>query len=90
MTSALIPGVSKGRWRIVTQGSEHIWDLDEGTWVRHQRDGLNPMEIDERVQRLDSIFRWPQVGGTFYVVSGGRWHQSSTIRSITLIPKESP
>ena len=88
MTSAITPGVTTGRWRIVTQGSVHIWDLDEMTWVRHQQDGLNPMEIDEEVQHIRFVMRWPQVGSTFYVITNGRWHQSSTIRSIEPLPKD--
>lgn len=91
MTSAITPGVTRGKWRIITQGSEHIWDLDKRTWLRVQHDGLNPMpEIDNRERPLDSIMRWPVVGGTFYVVSGERWHQSSTIRAILPVEEESP
>ena len=79
----------KGAWRITTQGSVHIWNLDDMTWVRQQVDGLNPMAKDGKPVHLIEVVRWPEVGGTFYVLCSERpqamrheWHQSSTIRAI--------
>lgn len=90
------PG-STGRYKITTQGSEHLWDLDAMTWVRTQKDGWNPMpDKDGVVVRIEDVLRWPKVGSGFLVSCTTRpqqiraeWHQSSTIRSIEKIEEES-
>jgi hypothetical protein len=83
---------STGKWLIETQGSTHLWDLDEMTWVRTQRDGLNPMDYDGKTLPIIHVKRMPKVGDTFFVWTSdhaqafyGEWHQSSTIKSITKV-----
>ena len=85
---------STGKWRIVTQGSEHLWDLDERTWVRTQRSGLNRMSYDGKVRELHQIVVWPEVDGHFLVwcrehrhAVSPTWHRSSTIKSIEKVDK---
>lgn len=83
-----------GKWKIVTQGSEHVWDLDEMTWVRSQKSGLNPMHYDGKAMELQQVVVWPEVGGCFLVwcrevrhAVSPTWHRSSTIKSIEKVDK---
>lgn len=77
-----------GKFLITTQGSQHIWDNDERTWTRLQRDGLNKMDHDGRKVRIQRVKRFPKVGGVFYIWFEDQWHQSSTIRKIERITDE--
>jgi hypothetical protein len=81
---------NRGRWRITTQGSEHVWDLDAMTATRHHVDGLNPFPIDDRTMHNVTVHRWPVVGDVFQIEYTEQPQsmrterlQSSTIRSIT-------
>jgi hypothetical protein len=81
---------AKGKYLITTQGSQHLWDMDQEpwTWVRMQKDGLNPMYFDERTQYIRIIEAMPAVGGTFRIwwseTPDGMvtWHISSIIVKI--------
>ena len=82
---------STGRWLVRTRGSEHLFDLDNGTYRRTPGSGHGRFPHDGHTVRLTSVERWPQVGGTFFIWVDDHehpdliehWHQSSTIRSIT-------
>jgi hypothetical protein len=83
----------EGRWLVVTQGSEHLFDFENGVYERRQMDGLNPLEFDRTPLVLDpaNIYVWPRVGSFFRIVvpisTAGevvraKFRQSSLIREI--------
>lgn len=55
---------STGRWLITTQGTLHIWDLDQMTYVRMPSAAAKPgsMGHDKRPVPLTRVVRWPRVG----------------------------
>jgi hypothetical protein len=61
---------ASGRWWVITQGSEHLFDFDNQVYERHQMDGLNPLEYDRTPMVLDPewILTWPRVGSVFQMV----------------------
>ena len=86
-----------GVWAVETQGSIHIWNLDEGWYARNPGREVTIAEIfkgftDDFNGRKNYLHhcgdimvdRWPKVGETFYVhlPPPNYWHQSSTIKSI--------
>lgn len=81
---------STGRWLITTQGSQHILDLDAGTWKRIPGEGRSSFSHDDEVLEFTRIEAWPRVGSIFRVVFDDpgmpdyveHWRQSSTIKSI--------
>jgi hypothetical protein len=84
---------AEGRWWVITQGSEHLFDFENQVYVRHQLDGLNPLEYDRTPMVLDPalIGRWPRVGSYFQMflpmtIEGEMLHmkyrESSQIREI--------
>lgn len=87
----LTPDMS-GRWLVRAQGSMHIWDLDEMSYIRlpgpHSLSG--PFKFDGAPQIIRGVDRWPAVGSTSLLWfedtvrpgRGGRWRQSSLIDSI--------
>ena len=56
-----------GRWLVTTQGSEHIWDLDDMTYTRMRGEGRERLKFDGQTQPIASVGRWPRVGATFLV-----------------------
>jgi hypothetical protein len=90
------PGTG-GRWLVRSRGSEHIFDLDAGTYRRLPGPGRGRFAHDGFTVRLGRVVRWPRVGDTFFIWVDGpelpewvHWHQSSTNRSITQLPAEEP
>lgn len=79
-----------GRWLVITQGSEHVFDLDRLTYQRLPGHGRGAFSYDSAVLPLGRVDRWPAVGGTFLIWFDDpsrpdeveHWRQSSTIRSI--------
>ncbi len=84
---------SKGRYRVTTQGSQHIWDLDEMTYQRLPGKSSAMFEHDAAVLHIGDVQRWPAVGRTSFVWFDDpahpqlleHWRQSSTIVSIELL-----
>jgi hypothetical protein len=82
---------STGRWLVRSRGSEHLFDLDAGTYRRTPGPGRGRFPNDGHTVRLASVERWPRVGGTFLIWIDDRehpdvlehWHQSSVVQSIT-------
>jgi hypothetical protein len=83
-----IAAKAKGKYRITTQGSTHLWDMDEMTWVREQQDGLNVMGHDYQKVFIVHVIRMPAVNGTFEInwvdspAGEWMWHRSSLIKKI--------
>lgn len=80
----------RGRWRVQTAGSVHIFDLDRSTHVRHRGTSRAGFAHDGRVLRVTSWVRWPKVGGSFFIWLDDpdvpelveHWRQSSEVVSI--------
>lgn len=53
-----------GRWLVTTQGSRHVWDLDEMTYMRLPTEASKSgaMPHDGRPVRIDRVVWWPKVG----------------------------
>ena len=53
-----------GRWLITTQGTVHLWDLDQMTYVRMPSEASKPgsMGHDHRPVPLTRAVRWPKIG----------------------------
>lgn len=53
-----------GRWLVTTQGSTHVWDLDEMTYVR--RPGPESLagsfRFDGTPMKITRVVQWPKVG----------------------------
>lgn len=89
------PGIT-GRWLVRSRGSEHLVDLDAGTYCRRPGAGHGRFRHDGHTVRLTRVERWPRVGATFliwvddheYPGAVEHWHQSSPIRSITKVAAE--
>jgi hypothetical protein len=75
-----------GRWLVVTQGSNHLWDLDQMTWARFP----GPLSLrgsclaDAEDLPIIQIGRYPKVGGLSVVLCCNphfpeivHWRQSS-------------
>lgn len=56
----------KGRYLVTTQGSEHIWDLDNMTYQRLHKSGNNAMFYDGQLLAIDEVIQWPEIGQSFY------------------------
>lgn len=94
---ALTPEMN-GSWMVKTQGSQHVWNLDQLTYTRipgpHSRSG--GFAFDHRPMAITRVERWPRVGSTsllWYNDPTGpdhaeHWRQSSKIVSITEISTE--
>lgn len=91
------PG-SVGRWLVCSRGSEHVFDLDTGTYCRRPGVGHGRFRHDGHFVRLTRIERWPKVGEPFFIwvddhehpTAVEHWHQSSSITSITALPPHMP
>lgn len=56
-----------GRWLVTTQGSEHIWDLDDMTYARMRGEGRERWKFDGQTHPIVRVDRWPRVDSTFLV-----------------------
>ena len=56
-----------GVWLVTTQGSTHIWDLDNWTYTRRPGRGRGNFVGDGVPQRIWSVGRFPKLGESFYV-----------------------
>lgn len=80
-----------GRWLVATRGSEHVFDLDAGTYRRTPRSGRGAFPYDGKTVVLNKIEVWPRVGCAFLIWFDDvdfpalleRWHRSSTVTAIT-------
>lgn len=103
MTITKLTAEDSGVYMVETQGSFHLWNLDEGWYIRNPSRiptdqqivsealrGFDP-EFSGTRQPLGSVERYPEVGNTFFVrlPPPQNWHQSSLIKSITKIEEES-
>lgn len=78
-----------GRYLVKTQGSIHLWDLDNKFYVRNpspesMANRHMPDHVNHRPLSWVKVERWPKVGQSFLTILNGDmpWHRSSTIRSI--------
>ncbi|MGV0624604.1 hypothetical protein [Mycolicibacter minnesotensis] len=59
----------RGVWRVTTQGSTHIWDMDNRTYTRfpgeHSLSGA--FEFDREPQPITRVDRYPVVGSYFLI-----------------------
>lgn len=79
----------RGRWRVVTQTSQHVWDLDAMTYQRLPGLQSNAFDGDGFAAPIFTVRVWPEVGSRFWVyvddavdVTVTQWRISSRIRSI--------
>jgi hypothetical protein len=88
-----------GRWLVVTQGSTHLWDLDDKTVVRQPGPTSlsGTFDADGEPLKIVEVVRWPKVGATFELffehpdvlsVFGEKWRRSSLIDSIQSYEEE--
>lgn len=87
----LRPGMG-GRWLVTTQGSTHVWDLDQMTYERRpgSRSLSGAFAYDGEPHRITQVGRWPKAGETSLVYYDDptrpydteQWRQSSRIVSI--------
>lgn len=85
-----------GRWLVTTQGSRHIWDLDQRTYQRLPGEGRSSFAHDGGIMTLTRVERWPAVGNTSFIWFDDptephmieHWRQSSTIVSIERLEDE--
>lgn len=92
MTIHTITPNDRGVFLVTTQGSEHLWEIeDDGSvFVTRESQRVNPYGlnmINGRRNVVTSVEAWPMLGGTFlYCMSGDiPWTRSSTIRNIERI-----
>ncbi len=77
-----------GKYLVTTQGSTHLWNIDEKYYVRNpgpESKSFNiPGYFNNREIYWIKVGVWPKVGSMFHTILHGDvpWHQSSTIRSI--------
>ena len=88
--AALCAGMT-GRWLVRTRSSEHIFDLDAGTYCRVPGDTAKQFAYDGQAQRITRVVQWPAVGHRSFIWYDDpecpdaleQYRISSTIRSIT-------
>jgi hypothetical protein len=81
---------STGKWIVTSQGSRHIFDLDNFTYKRIPGDLSQNFSYDSEEVKLSSIKVYPKVSSSFYIFfddldfpdSLEHWRISSTIVSI--------
>ena len=86
------PG-STGQWLVRSRGSEHLFDLDAGTYRRTPGSGRSRFRHDGHTVKLTRVERWPRVGDVLFVWVDDHefpnliehWLQSSPIVSITRV-----
>lgn len=94
----LLGPADRGRWLVTTVTSQHIWDLDAGTYQRLPGGGQPRFLHDEVVVPIARVERWPAVGATSLVwfdepaapLFWEHWRRSSTVVSIELIDGDEP
>jgi len=87
---------SIGKWLITTQGSQHIWDLDNMTYQRLPGNGRGQFAHDNTTVHITRVDRWPHEGETFFIWFDDpdkpelleHWRQSSTIVRIEPVTNE--
>lgn len=86
---------STGRWLVRSRGSEHLFDLDAGTYRRRPGAGHGRLRHDGHTVRLTRVERWPRVGEAFFIWVDDReypalehWHQSSPVVGIYPLPPD--
>ena len=52
----------KGKWLVTTQGSTHIWDLDDMTYKRQPGKSSPQFSEDMQIVKLTRVEIWPKVG----------------------------
>ncbi|MFS3128098.1 hypothetical protein ACLM5J_06810 [Nocardioides sp. Bht2] len=64
----LKPGM-RGVWLVETQGSSHIWDLDNMTYTRRPGPSSHAggMRFDGNAMPITRVEAWPKVGESFFV-----------------------
>ncbi|WP_406832818.1 hypothetical protein ABEG17_08350 [Pedococcus sp. KACC 23699] len=84
-----------GRWLVRTKETEHVWDLDAGTYTRLPGPTSSSMAYDGVPVQFTRVQMWPQVGQRSLVFFDDlshafveQWRVSSRIRSITALPRE--
>lgn len=96
VVDALTPKMT-GRWRVSTQHSEHVWDLDHGTYMRMPSEASNLYSRDDNVVvRIAEVKEWPRVGCCSELVyddlempdTFSQWRRSSRIVSIERMTDE--
>ncbi|TXH08382.1 MAG: hypothetical protein E6R04_11085 [Spirochaetes bacterium] len=78
-----------GIWKVTTQGSEHIWNLDAGTYLRSPGAASlsGAFDYDNVAHKITRVDIYPEVEGYFRVwfddplnpMEREQWRQSSTI-----------
>ena len=78
-----------GRWRVVTKRSVHVWDLDQGTYVRLPGASSSVFNWDGVEAPILAVRVWPAVGEQFFVflqdpgdLHMEQWRISSAVRRI--------
>ena len=58
-----------GVWLVTTQGSTHVWDLDNMTYERRpgSESKAGPFVLDGEPQRITKVYIWPKVGERSFV-----------------------
>lgn len=89
-----------GRWLVTTQGTEHLWDLDRGTYARMPGESsvAGAFDHDGTEHPITRVEWWPRVGGQALVwyddpenpVFIEQFRRSSRIRSIARLPDVDP
>lgn len=87
-----------GVYLVTTQGSQHIWNLDDMTYTRLPglQSKSGSMEFDAIPVKLTRVERWPEVGSTSFIFYDDlympdtleQWRQSSRIDRIEKIDNE--
>lgn len=85
-----LASATSGVWSVETRSSRHLFDLDEGMYMRSTT-GEQKFAHDGRWCRITRMDVAPEVGGKFFLWFDDpdapdlfeHWRQSSTIRSIS-------
>lgn len=85
----------RGVWTVTTQGSQHIWDMDAGTYLRSPgKESLSgSFNYDNVAHKITRVDIYPKVDGFFRVwfddlvspLTREQWRQSSTIVRIARV-----
>ncbi|MGN6131232.1 MAG: hypothetical protein ACTHOK_12920 [Nocardioidaceae bacterium] len=66
-TTETLSAADVGCWLVRTRGSAHVWDLDEGRYVRMPGPTAAPMLFDHQPVALGRVEWWPSVGGRSFL-----------------------
>ncbi|WP_288338300.1 hypothetical protein [uncultured Gordonia sp.] len=94
-----LSGDMRGRWIVASQGSTHLWDLDELTYTRRPGPASpsGSFDYDGIAHRITRVTRWPRVGDQSLVwfddpaspFDTEQFRRSSVIVAITRAPDAS-